>query len=174
MASTRWTVEMAVSMWKSNVCSQGRNCRFYFSVIGMACRSIHNASIPRKITLNTELRLERMERNFRNGECCLSSKTNCMHKYVVYPVHTGGNCGVRKSTQTVNFQTRNAGMSRWYSDDRGPPREKLPSLMDFPEIVWPSIIKAFRNWILTNILIKPYFDNDFGLPDFVLGSKQVY
>lgn len=97
-----------------------------------------------------------------------------MHKYVVYPVHTGGNCGVRKSTQTLNFQTRNAGVSRWYSDDRGPPREKLPSLMDFPEIVWPSIIKAFRNWILTNILIKPYFDNDFGLPDFILGSKQVY
>lgn len=166
-------MEMAVFMWKSYVCSHGRSCRFYFSVIGMACRSIHNAPDPRKITSNIELRLGRMERSVRNGVCCLSSKTNSVHKYVVYPVHTG-NCGVRKTTQTVNFQTRNAGVSRWYSDGRGPPREKLPSLMDFPEIVWPSIIKAFRNWILTNILIKPYFDNDFGLPDFILGSKQVY
>jgi hypothetical protein len=86
----------------------------------------------------------------------------------------GASCSVKKSTQTRNLQTRNAGVRRWYSDDRGPPREKLPNLMDFPEIVWPTVIKAFRNWILTNILIKPYFDKDFGLPDFIRGSKQVY
>lgn len=166
---------MAVSMWKRNVvCSHSKICRFYFSVIGMACRSIHNAPLPRKVTFSTELRLGRMERNFINRECCLSNKITCMHKHIVDTFHMGASCSVKKSTQTRNLQTRNAGVRRWYSDDRGPPREKLPNLMDFPEIVWPTVIKAFRNWILTNILIKPYFDKDFGLPDFIRGSKQVY
>jgi hypothetical protein len=88
----------------------------------------------------------------------------------------GGSCDVSKATQSRNCQTNPniTGINRWYSDDRGPPRRKLPSLMEFPEIVWPSVIKTLRNWILANLIIKPYFDHEFGLPDFILGSKQVY
>ncbi|PSN58097.1 hypothetical protein C0J52_06493 [Blattella germanica] len=63
-------------------------------------------------------------------------------------------------------------LRRWYTDDRGPPRRTLPSLMDFPEIVWPSVIKTLRNWILANLIITPYFDQEFRLPDFIFGSKQ--
>ncbi|GLV40614.1 uncharacterized protein CBL_04416 [Carabus blaptoides fortunei] len=44
--------------------------------------------------------------------------------------------------------------------------------MEFPEIVWPSIIKSLRNFILTTFIIKPYFDRDFNLPEFVAGSKK--
>ncbi|RZF44172.1 hypothetical protein LSTR_LSTR003812 [Laodelphax striatellus] len=51
-------------------------------------------------------------------------------------------------------------------------KEVLPKLMDFPEIVWPSLIKTVRNFFLANFIIRRYFDSDFNLPDFVTGSKQ--
>jgi hypothetical protein len=117
-----------------------------------------------------------MEQNFINERRSVTNKTKCMHRYCVNSFHTDGSYD-RKAIQSRHNQTRNPnfiGINRWYSDGRGHPREKLPTLMNFPEIVWPSVIKTFRNWILTNILIKPYFDQEFGLPDFILGSKQVY
>lgn len=59
---------------------------------------------------------------------------------------------------------------KWYSS--GNSMEKLPPLMDFPEIMWPSLIKSIRNFILSTFIIKPYFDNEFNLPDFIKGTKQ--
>jgi len=53
-----------------------------------------------------------------------------------------------------------------------PANNKLPPLMNFPEIVWPSVIKSIRNFVLATFIIKPYFDKDFNLPDFVKGAKQ--
>lgn len=44
--------------------------------------------------------------------------------------------------------------------------------MNFPQIIWPSLIKSIRNFILTTFIIKPYMDREFNLPDFVLGSKK--
>lgn len=63
---------------------------------------------------------------------------------------------------------------QWYSEDiSGPPSNKLPPLMpDFPKIVWPSLLKSIRNFILATFIIKPYFDKEFNLPDFVAGSKK--
>lgn len=49
----------------------------------------------------------------------------------------------------------------------------LPKLMDFPEVTWPSFFKSMRNWILSQFIIMRYFDNEFSLPDFVVGSKKV-
>ena len=60
---------------------------------------------------------------------------------------------------------------RAYSDD-SPANNKLPPLMNFPEIVWPSLIKSIRNFVLATFIIKPYFDRDFNLSDFVAGAKQ--
>lgn len=68
----------------------------------------------------------------------------------------------------VNFNVP----ARCNSTESGPPAKKLPTLMTYPEIVWPSIIKSLRNFILTTFIIKPYFDRDFNLPDFVAGSKK--
>ncbi|XP_058176836.1 m-AAA protease-interacting protein 1, mitochondrial [Anopheles ziemanni] len=45
-------------------------------------------------------------------------------------------------------------------------------LMDFPQLVWPSVIKTVRNWIMVHFIIRPYFDREFSLPDFVQGAKQ--
>ncbi|KFB46547.1 AGAP009891-PA-like protein [Anopheles sinensis] len=53
-----------------------------------------------------------------------------------------------------------------------PPKRKLPMLMDFPQLVWPSVIKTIRNWIMVHFIIRPYFDREFSLPDFVQGAKQ--
>ncbi|XP_052869053.1 m-AAA protease-interacting protein 1, mitochondrial [Anopheles cruzii] len=49
---------------------------------------------------------------------------------------------------------------------------KRPMLMEFPQIVWPSIVKTVRNWIMVSLIIRPYFDHDFRIPDFVLGAKH--
>ncbi|XP_055692669.1 m-AAA protease-interacting protein 1, mitochondrial [Lutzomyia longipalpis] len=51
-------------------------------------------------------------------------------------------------------------------------KRSLPPLMDFPEIVWPTVFKSMRNWILVNFIIRPYIDREFSMPDFVLGAKQ--
>lgn len=170
---------MALSVYRRKVVSGQwiKRDRFYYcSMIGMTYRSICNASSSRNVTSNVGVRIGRMAQNFVNERCSLTNKTKCMHRYCVNSFHVEGSYD-RKAIQSRNNHTRNpniTGISRWYSHGRGQPRENLPSLMNFPEIVWPSVIKTFRNWILTNILIKPYFDQEFGLPDFILGSKQVY
>lgn len=58
------------------------------------------------------------------------------------------------------------------SDISNPRKRSLPQLMDFPEIVWPSVLKTIKNWILVNFIIRPYFDREFTVPDFVAGAKQ--
>ncbi|CAH1954994.1 unnamed protein product [Acanthoscelides obtectus] len=58
-------------------------------------------------------------------------------------------------------------------ESSSPPSNKLPPLMpDVPKIVWPSLLKSIRNFILATFIIRPYFDNDFSLSEFVLGSKK--
>lgn len=49
---------------------------------------------------------------------------------------------------------------------------KLPTLMEFPKIIWPSLLKTIKNWILVNFIVRPYFDQEFNMPNFVFGAKQ--
>ncbi|XP_041675859.1 m-AAA protease-interacting protein 1, mitochondrial isoform X2 [Drosophila eugracilis] len=49
---------------------------------------------------------------------------------------------------------------------------RLPRLMDFPEIVWPSALNTLKNWITIQFIIRPYFDSEFQLKDFIYGAKQ--
>lgn len=76
-----------------------------------------------------------------------------------------------KKQQSRNSFTANV-YKRFFGSDSGPPSNKLPPLMNFPQIIWPSIIKSIRNFILTTFIIKPYIDRDFNIPDFVAGSKK--
>lgn len=60
-------------------------------------------------------------------------------------------------------------------NESGPPppsRNKLPRLMSFPQIIWPSVFKTIKNWIMVNFIVRPYFDNDFQMADFVAGTKH--
>ncbi|KAG5875072.1 hypothetical protein JTB14_018024 [Gonioctena quinquepunctata] len=63
---------------------------------------------------------------------------------------------------------------RLFSDkNSNPPSNKLPSLMpDAPVVVWPSLFKSIRNFILATFIIKPYLDKEFNLPDFISASKK--
>ncbi|KAK4029917.1 hypothetical protein OUZ56_022876 [Daphnia magna] len=53
------------------------------------------------------------------------------------------------------------------------PIAQLPQLMNNPpHIVWPSFFKSVSNLMSSFLIIKPYFDNDFSLKEFVRGTKQ--
>lgn len=51
-------------------------------------------------------------------------------------------------------------------------KRSMPRLMDFPEIMWPSFFNSVRNWVLVQFVIRPHFDRDFYLNDFVEGAKK--
>uniref|UniRef100_A0A182HRJ3 Juvenile hormone esterase binding protein n=2 Tax=Anopheles arabiensis TaxID=7173 RepID=A0A182HRJ3_ANOAR len=64
---------------------------------------------------------------------------------------------------------------RWNSTDEQSSRQRIRKrlmLMDFPQLVWPSVIKTIRNWIMVHFIIRPYFDREFSLPEFIQGTKQ--
>lgn len=53
-----------------------------------------------------------------------------------------------------------------------PSRKSLPQLMSFPKIVWPSVFKSIKNWIMINFIVRPYFDKSFNLAEFTSGTKH--
>lgn len=58
------------------------------------------------------------------------------------------------------------------SSDTPVSKRTMPRLMNFPEIMWPSFFNSIRNWILVQFVIRPHFDRDFYLNDFVAGAKK--
>jgi len=49
----------------------------------------------------------------------------------------------------------------------------LPRLMEFPQLLWPSVFKVIKNWIMAKFVITPYFDREFDLKEFGEASQQV-
>lgn len=76
------------------------------------------------------------------------------YKYLQVPI----------TSLSPNIQRRN------YCDERTETR-RLPQLMEFPPIVWPSVMKFIKNWMFANFIIRPYFDPEFSLNEFVEASK---
>lgn len=72
-------------------------------------------------------------------------------------------------TQQLKF---NRYFSAMPNQERLPHKRSLPRLMEFPEVLWPSALKTMKNWILTKCIIRPYFDSDFNIREFVFGAKQ--
>ncbi|XP_053620111.1 uncharacterized protein LOC128680755 [Plodia interpunctella] len=50
--------------------------------------------------------------------------------------------------------------------------KKLPQLMEFPPVVWPSFVKFIKNWMFANFIIRPYFEPEFSLGEFIEASKH--
>lgn len=48
----------------------------------------------------------------------------------------------------------------------------LPRLMNFPEIMWPSMLNSIKNWIMVQFIIRPYMDREFNIRDFCHGAKK--
>ncbi|KAI8423647.1 hypothetical protein MSG28_012701 [Choristoneura fumiferana] len=44
--------------------------------------------------------------------------------------------------------------------------------MEFPPVVWPSFIKFIKNWMFANLIIRPYFEPEFSLSEFIEASKH--
>ncbi|XP_049962471.1 uncharacterized protein LOC126482399 isoform X1 [Schistocerca serialis cubense] len=107
----------------------------------------------------------------------------CVHRHLtpVYTVHHAaflsakGECHSLQSCQAIN-KTKCVNLftccSRNFCSGTSSGPEKFPHIMNFPELVWPSLTKSLKNWILANLIIRPYFDQEFNIQDFVLGSKQ--
>lgn len=85
--------------------------------------------------------------------------------------HTSKNNSLMQSFITSHVSNSSQLMGvRYYCTNKQP---ELPKLMNFPEVVWPSVLKTIRNFILSNFIIKRYFDGEFSLPEFAEASKQV-
>ncbi|XP_026748490.1 uncharacterized protein LOC113509370 [Galleria mellonella] len=67
--------------------------------------------------------------------------------------------------------TNNVTQFRNYCQDTSDTR-KLPPLMEFPPVVWPSFIKFIKNWMFANFIIRPYFEPEFSLGEFIEASKH--
>ncbi|XP_073844539.1 uncharacterized protein [Musca autumnalis] len=48
----------------------------------------------------------------------------------------------------------------------------LPRLMNFPEIMWPSLLNSIKNWVMVHFIIRPYMDREFNIRDFAYGAKK--
>ncbi|XP_050356610.1 uncharacterized protein LOC126777584 [Nymphalis io] len=77
------------------------------------------------------------------------------YKYLQVPV----------TTKCPTVQHRN------YCEDRAEAR-RLPQLMEFPPVVWPSFLKFIKNWMYATFIIRPYFEAEFNLTDFIEASKH--
>ncbi|XP_023227478.1 m-AAA protease-interacting protein 1, mitochondrial-like [Centruroides sculpturatus] len=60
---------------------------------------------------------------------------------------------------------------RWCSKD-SKEEETSKNLMEFPPVVWPGLFMSIKNWILTKLIIQPYFEPEFDQPSFLKGAKQ--
>ncbi|XP_076038830.1 m-AAA protease-interacting protein 1, mitochondrial [Oratosquilla oratoria] len=59
--------------------------------------------------------------------------------------------------------------------DRSPvPGNTTPDLMDFPWVIYPSILYTLRNWFFVTFIISPYLDREFTTQSFMKGAKQAF
>ncbi|XP_030388555.1 m-AAA protease-interacting protein 1, mitochondrial [Scaptodrosophila lebanonensis] len=59
-----------------------------------------------------------------------------------------------------------------HEEQQQPSRNRLPRLMQFPEVIWPSVFNTVKNWITVKFIIRPYLDSEFQVKDFVFGAKK--
>ncbi|KAK9874049.1 hypothetical protein WA026_002406 [Henosepilachna vigintioctopunctata] len=76
-----------------------------------------------------------------------------------------------QSNRKTNYSTQSDNQNSEKSENQSN-NDKLPPLMNFPKVIWPSLGKTIKNYILTTFIIKPYLDNDFNMAEVVLGSKK--
>lgn len=114
--------------------------------------------------------------SYKGGVCCCCNLSivpteNLTSKLQFSTVH-GGTVPYTHCAKRTRFDKITNAYRRFFSSETSPPSNKLPPLMNFPQIIWPSIIKSIRNFILTTFIVKPYLDREFNFPDFVVGSKK--
>ncbi|XP_035905132.1 m-AAA protease-interacting protein 1, mitochondrial [Anopheles stephensi] len=112
-----------------------------------------------------------------NSKLVVGSRLPLCGKYIqsTTAAWTPASSHVLPGSSLVNNNNHNIVQTRWNSTDEQSSRQRVRKrlmLMDFPQLVWPSVIKTIRNWIMVHFIIRPYFDREFVLADFVQGAKQ--
>lgn len=95
-----------------------------------------------------------------------------------YSAFSAARRGATKETKSLGITAWNLTSNGGYWPERSPlghrfaSNRSLPTVMQFPNIIWPSVLKTIKNWIMVNFIIKPYFDREFDMSDFVGGTKH--
>ncbi|GAB6032444.1 hypothetical protein CHUAL_011082 [Chamberlinius hualienensis] len=79
--------------------------------------------------------------------------------------------------QTRKFSTTNEKLRKGEYRGSEPDSEDKPKnigLMDFPEIKWPGFFKSLKNIILTKLIVRPYFDQEFSIDEFNVGARKAF
>lgn len=108
-------------------------------------------------------------KNATNITSLLLQQNNCASAVVQQQRQYNNN-----NNNSNNRIIKNLTLCRDYSSSSHEPRipKLLPEMMAFPNITWPSVFKSIKNWILVHFIIRPYFDREFTIPDFVAGTKH--
>lgn len=99
---------------------------------------------------------------------CLSSKYLQVRQYANFspkPAERENNLKKKLDDQRNDNEDNND------MPDHGQGRT-MPRLMNFPEIMWPSMLNSIKNWIMVQFIIRPYMDREFNLRDFCQGAKK--
>lgn len=124
-----------------------------------SCKSPHRILSGVTARPFSGIRLQRQPQGLQN----IINRTNITsNQYISWPA----------APQIHKFPARRHYSSQNDDEPSVASRKSLPKLMSFPQIVWPSVFKTVKNWIMINFIIRPYFDNDFNVNDFVAGTKH--
>lgn len=141
------------------------------SIIGLLLRNNSN-SVIRSVNSSPQIiglyGISSVLSNLQNSGMLLTQKSNLLRQTLPFFRISAP----YSSSNNFIYQCRIGGQifTNHYCTEK---RQKLPKLMDFPEVTWPSVFKTIRNWVLANFIIMRYFDNEFNLGDFIIGSKKV-
>lgn len=84
--------------------------------------------------------------------------------------------GVTQETARIFQSHRNDGnkssLRRMSSNSNDQQERQLPFLMNFSVKPSPNFVHSFKNFIFTNAIIGPYYDNDFTKENFLEGAKS--
>lgn len=50
----------------------------------------------------------------------------------------------------------------------------LPRIMTGHNVLWPTFFRSARSWIQANFIVRPSFDKNFRLSEFVDGARQAF
>lgn len=159
------------------------NCANIFS----DCHSIHFHS-RREISTNalSGNRLQAINLPLNPSFKCNNNRRQyCHHNHINQQLHwtikkslingatiTSSSRLLQKHLNITQYECKNYYGSSANNDSESKKLKRLPELMEFPKIVWPSIIKSVKNWILVNLIIRPYFDKEFDISDFSSGTRH--
>ncbi|XP_044746190.1 uncharacterized protein LOC123307812 isoform X2 [Coccinella septempunctata] len=110
--------------------------------------------------------------NARYGFCSFSKKRTFLSNGIRFLSRPKDQDYFLSKTQKLCLNIQESRNYSTESDEKSPKNIKLPPLMNFPRVIWPSILRSFKNTILSYVIIKPNMDYDFDLNEFVLGSKK--